>query len=63
MSYLNPEPECNCADCPHSKNGKCVEYATLNPGWLKMFNEPYNRGHCYWGHESIEKLKEAKEVK
>ena len=63
MSYNNPEPECNCTDCPNIKDGECAEFKALNPGWLKMFNEPYNRGHCLWGHETIKKLKESMEVK
>ena len=56
MSFLNPEPEAHCYDCPNSKNGKCSEYATLNPGWIKMKLGEYDRGHCHWGYETIQKV-------
>jgi len=55
MSFLNPEPEAHCYDCPN-KHGKCAEYAALNPGSLKLLEKPYDRGHCHWGYESIQKM-------
>ena len=46
-----PEPEAHCYDCPQSENGNCAEYiACSSPG------HPYDRGHCHWGYESIQKL-------
>lgn len=56
MSFLNPEPEVHCYDCPNSKNGKCAEYSELNPGWVRMSLGNYDRGHCHWGYESIHKV-------
>ena len=53
MSFLNPEPEAHCYDCPN-RHGKCAEYAALNPGSLKLLEKPYDRGHCHWGYESIQ---------
>ena len=42
------EPPANCQDCEY-RNGHCAEYASLNPGHLKVFKKPYNRefGHMY----------------
>jgi len=50
------EPEAHCYDCPNSKNKGCAEFNSLNPGYLKMFGEPYDRGHCHWGNELIHNL-------
>jgi len=60
MSYRNPEPEAHCYDCPN-RHGKCAEYAALDPGWVKMGLGHYDRGHCHWGYETIQKLGEEKE--
>ena len=61
MSYLNPEPEAHCYDCPNSKDGKCAEYIALNPGWIRMGLGEYDRGHCHWGYESIQKVATTQE--
>lgn len=60
MSFLNPEPEAHCYDCPN-RHGKCAEYAALNPGNLKLLGAPYDRGHCHWGYESIRELGEKED--
>lgn len=60
MSYRNPEPEAHCYDCPNT-NGDCAEYTALNLGWIKMGLGNYDRGHCHWGHESIQKIATSKE--
>ena len=62
MSFQNPEPEAHCYDCPN-RHGKCAEYAALNPGSLKLIGKPYDRGHCHWGYESIQKMGDQEEVK
>jgi len=51
-----PEPEAHCYECPN-RHGDCAEYtACSTPSY------PYDRGHCRWGYESIQKLR-PKEVK
>ena len=50
-----PEPEAHCYDCPN-RFGKCAEYtACSSPG------NPYDRGHCRWGYETIQKVKPKEE--
>ena len=45
-----PEPEAHCYNCPN-RFGECAEYtASSSPG------HPYDRGHCHWGYETIQKL-------
>ena len=45
-----PEPEAHCYDCPN-RFDECAEYtACSSPGY------PYDRGHCHWGYETIQKL-------
>ena len=50
------EPEAHCYDCPN-RHGGCAEYTALNPGWIKMGLGNYDRGHCHWGYETIQKEK------
>ena len=51
-----PEPEAHCYECPN-RHGDCAEYtACSTPSY------PYDRGHCRWGYESIQKLRPSKEV-
>lgn len=50
-----PEPVVHCYDCPQADSGNCTEYNTLNPQWLKMGLGEYDRGHCFWGYESIKR--------
>ena len=54
MSYRIPEPEAHCYECPQAKIGNCAEYNALNRP-----NAPYDRGHCHWGYESIQEVKDA----
>ena len=61
MSFREPEPEAHCYDCPN-RHGKCAEYTALNPGSLKLFGKPYDRGHCHWGYETIQKMGEAEDT-
>ena len=50
-----PEPEAHCYECPN-RHGDCAEYtACSTPSY------PYDRGHCRWGYESIQKLRPSKE--
>jgi hypothetical protein len=55
MSYIDPEPEAHCYNCPQAKTGNCAEFNALNRP-----DRPYDRGHCSWGAKS--QIKEEKNV-
>jgi len=51
-----PEPEAHCYECPN-RHDECAEYASCNRP-----NAPYDRGHCHWGYETIQKAKHKEDI-